>query len=96
MTDQKVSRPSGDHPSRSAVPDLERPSYCKPHEFLLLSSYCGEDNPACSDRRPCADCLAMNNVFGGAGNYLRMLGEAPAIATEARRAETEEATNAKS
>lgn len=32
-------------------------------EVLLFASYCGDDNPDCSDRAPCADCLAMSNVF---------------------------------
>lgn len=32
-------------------------------EVLLFASYCGGDNPDCSDRSPCADCLAMSNVF---------------------------------
>ena len=29
---------------------------------LLLASYCGEDNPLCSDALPCLDCLKMCNV----------------------------------
>lgn len=32
-------------------------------EVLLFCSYCGSDNPACSDQAPCADCLAMCNVY---------------------------------
>lgn len=32
-------------------------------EVLFFCSYCGADNPACSDRAPCADCLAMCNVY---------------------------------
>jgi hypothetical protein len=63
-------------PRPIAVPDLSRPPYCEPNEFLLLSSYCGDDNDACTDRRPCADCLAMCNIFDERGKYLRMLGEA--------------------
>lgn len=51
-----------------------RPPYCKPREFLLLASYCGDDTPGCTDARPCVDCLAMCNVFGEDGTYLRQLG----------------------
>lgn len=29
---------------------------------LLLCSYCGEDNPECSDDSPCVECLQMCNV----------------------------------
>lgn len=32
-------------------------------EVLLFCSYCGGDNPKCTDRAPCADCLAMCNVY---------------------------------
>lgn len=44
-------------------------------EYLLLASYCGTDNDECNEKRPCADCLAMCNVFDGSGNFLRELGE---------------------
>lgn len=43
------------------------------HEFLLLASYC-HDNDACTEARPCDDCLAMCNVFGEKGAFLRELG----------------------
>lgn len=47
-----------------------------PHDVLLLASYCGDDNPACSDLRPCQDCLSMSNVFSvdRLGPYRRELG----------------------
>jgi hypothetical protein len=32
-------------------------------EALFFCSYCGDDNPDCSDKSPCADCLAMSNVY---------------------------------
>lgn len=32
-------------------------------EYLLLASYCGDDNPDCSEKRPCPRCLGMSNVF---------------------------------
>ena len=32
-------------------------------EVLLFASYCGDDNPQCNDRTPCADCLRMSNVY---------------------------------
>lgn len=32
-------------------------------EVLLFASYCGGDDPRCTDAAPCADCLAMCNVF---------------------------------
>lgn len=31
-------------------------------EVLLFASYCGDDNTACSDVRPCPICLGMSNV----------------------------------
>ena len=35
------------------VPAMDKaPSYCEPHEWLLLASYCGNENPNCSPRRP--------------------------------------------
>jgi hypothetical protein len=43
-------------------------------EFVLLGSYCGDDNPDCCKKRPCAECLSMCNVFGHDGQYRRMLG----------------------
>jgi hypothetical protein len=49
-------------------------------EYLLLASYCGNDNPRCTNRRPCSDCLAMCNVFCVTDPepvYLRQLGNAP-------------------
>lgn len=30
---------------------------------LLLASYCGNDNPECSDACPCLDCLKMCNIL---------------------------------
>ncbi|MDR6431245.1 putative ATP-dependent serine protease [Brucella pseudogrignonensis] len=32
-------------------------------EVLFFCSYCGDDDPACTDQAPCADCLAMCNVY---------------------------------
>lgn len=53
------------------VPKLDRPKYFEPHRFLLICSYCGNDNPqGCSNERPCADCLNMCNVFGEDGEYI--------------------------
>jgi hypothetical protein len=46
----------------------------KPDEFLLLASYCGDDDPDCTEARPCGDCLAMCNVFDERGTFLRELG----------------------
>jgi hypothetical protein len=51
-----------------------------PREFLWLASYCGEDDLECSEGRPCSECLAMCNIFGEDGNYIRELGEPRAIA----------------
>lgn len=34
----------------------------KVRRVLLLASYCGTDNTACSDARPCPVCLGMSNV----------------------------------
>lgn len=32
-------------------------------EWLLLASYCGDENPLCSKAKPCPACLGMSNVF---------------------------------
>lgn len=32
-------------------------------EVLFFASYCGDDNPACSPKRPCPVCLGMSNVY---------------------------------
>lgn len=39
------------------------PSIDDPREFLLLASYCGDDNRHCSAKRPCPVCLGMSNVY---------------------------------
>lgn len=61
------------------VADLDKLRKARPmnrREVLLLASYCGDENPDCSDKVPCPDCLAMCNVyevdFEGA-RYLRSL-----------------------
>lgn len=49
----------------------------EPREVLFFASYCGDDNSACSARRPCPICLGMSNVFripaGTAIEYVREL-----------------------
>jgi hypothetical protein len=35
----------------------------RPRKVLLLASYCGDDDPTCTDDRPCVECLQMCNVF---------------------------------
>lgn len=45
-------------------------------EVLFFASYCGGDNPACTDAAPCSDCLAMCSVFEvemGGAVYVRQL-----------------------
>lgn len=52
---------------------------------LLLASYCGADNPNCSDDFPCDECLKMCNVCEVDGNvrpiggfdYLKSLSDQP-------------------
>lgn len=61
--------------AQTTVPPLKRYSHCKPREFVLIASYCGDDDSACSEKRPCPSCLAMCNVFSEDGTYLRQLGE---------------------
>lgn len=63
-------------PDMVLAPPLPRPDYCKPHEFVLICSYCGDETDGCTEKTPCADCLAMCNVFGEDGAYLRQLGAA--------------------
>jgi hypothetical protein len=41
---------------------------------LLLASYCGDDNPNCCDKRPCPECLAMDNVAIILGGQIAVLG----------------------
>lgn len=31
--------------------------------ITLLTSYCGDDNRECTDRRPCNECVDMCNTF---------------------------------
>jgi hypothetical protein len=55
-------------------------SIVEKREYLLLSSYCGEE-VGCTDARPCPDCLSMCNVFKMPSPidpvYVRQLGEIP-------------------
>ena len=32
------------------------------YPILLMASYCGDDNPKCTDELPCEDCLKMSNI----------------------------------
>ena len=32
------------------------------YSMLLMASYCGGDNPKCTDELPCEDCLKMSNI----------------------------------
>jgi hypothetical protein len=41
---------------------------------LLLASYCGGDNPDCSDRHPCNECLHDDNVAIIETGTIRVLG----------------------
>lgn len=45
-------------------PEAFDPSLLKPRKrlVLLLASYCGEDNPECTESKPCIDCLQMCNT----------------------------------
>jgi hypothetical protein len=48
----------------NAAPEMLAQDLLKPKKsrVLLLASYCGTDNPECSDQCPCNDCLRMCNV----------------------------------
>ncbi|MER9357462.1 hypothetical protein NKI61_29965 [Mesorhizobium sp. M0514] len=35
----------------------------KERDVLFFASYCGKDNTACSDARPCPVCLGMSNIY---------------------------------
>lgn len=66
------SRPEASIPSRVSMPWIAE------REYLLLASYCGNDNADCTEGRPCRACLAMCNVFKVADespSYLRQFGE---------------------
>jgi hypothetical protein len=43
----------------------------KEYDVLLLASYCGDDDPNCSDAKPCPECLSMCNVLRISGDALR-------------------------
>ena len=32
-------------------------------EVLCFASYCGDENPNCTDKKPCPICLGMSNVY---------------------------------
>lgn len=59
---------------KQTTPTLERLSVTEPHEFLLFCSYCDDDDPECSSKRPCNECLSMSNVFAEDGTYVREMG----------------------
>ena len=65
--------------------DSEALTEARVREVLFFTSYCGDDNPACSSARPCPDCLAMSNVFripmDTPATYVRELGASPALGT---------------
>lgn len=63
---------------------------------LLLASYCGDDDPRCTDSVPCRDCLGMCNIIDMQGDILanhgdidfaRINGAPPPLATEEANAE---------
>lgn len=45
-------------------PEAFNPNLLKPRKrrVLLLASYCGTDNPECTENKPCVDCLQMCNT----------------------------------
>ncbi|MGY2995497.1 hypothetical protein [Mesorhizobium sp. URHB0026] len=45
-------------PSGDGVPGM-----VQTREVLFFASYCGNDNTACSEARPCPACLGMSNVY---------------------------------
>lgn len=49
-----------------SLPPIDgKPRYrtAKPREMLLFASYCGGENPNCSDGKPCSICLGMSNIY---------------------------------
>ena len=69
--------------------------------MLVLASYCGGENPNCSDERPCNLCLADCNValvrgqikvLGGL-DYIQSLPSAPSSQTEASQQPQDEQEN---
>jgi len=58
--------------------------------ILLLASYCGEDNPKCTDEVPCLECLKMCNVASanveklsvhGGWDYMRSIADGECAVT---------------
>ena len=50
-------------PPSPAQGTVERDTARRDREVLFFASYCGDDNTACSDLRPCPTCLGMSNVY---------------------------------
>ena len=55
-----------------------KPANSSPRRFLLLASYCGEDNDQCTDKSPCPECLAMCNIYDEDSQYRGTLSHPPA------------------
>ena len=55
-----------------------KPANSSPRRFLLLASYCGEDNDQCTDKSPCPECLAMCNIYDEDSQYRGTLAHPPA------------------
>lgn len=49
--------------SSSPVGEMDGWRRTTEHEVLFIASYCGDDNTACSESRPCPTCLGMANVY---------------------------------
>lgn len=42
--------------------------------ILILASYCGGEDPRCSDTHPCLDCLQMSNIAWAEVSNLTVVG----------------------
>jgi len=59
----------------------EQAEVVESRDVLFFASYCGGDSPACTPARPCADCIAMGNVYSIPANtpvlFQREFGASP-------------------
>lgn len=71
---KQEDRPSQDSQNDQCADAGPSPRSHGGERVLILASYCGGDNPSCSEARPCNDCLAMCNVAITTGD-LHIIGE---------------------
>lgn len=59
---------------KTTIRRLLMPDEVGMRRVLLLASYCGDDDPACTDSVPCRDCLEMCNIVDVRGTIVTIHG----------------------